>query len=168
MRACPVACVIYKGAEGRATVWSSGLGVGGLAPDWGTEARPALPWATAGSRGQDWEEVVTWMGGAGLRVGLSPSSGPLTADLQRTLGAHGQLSCFITQFEKGPRAQGLRARGLRAARVGRRGRRGNVGWSHRLVLASSRIFQMTRCIQALASSLELCPSTTGHTCSAPS
>lgn len=48
-----------------------------------------------------------------------------------------------------------------------RGRAGAAGWAggggagggHRLVLASSRIFQITRCMQALASSLELCPST---------
>lgn len=38
-----------------------------------------------------------------------------------------------------------------------------AGGSHRLVLASSRIFQITRCMQALASSLELCPSTAGQT-----
>ena len=31
-----------------------------------------------------------------------------------------------------------------------------------MVLASSRIFQITRCMQALASSLELCPSTVGQ------
>lgn len=37
------------------------------------------------------------------------------------------------------------------------------GGSHRLVLASSRIFQITRCMQALASSLELCPSTAEQT-----
>lgn len=34
-----------------------------------------------------------------------------------------------------------------------------MGGSHRLVLASSRTFQITRCMQALASSLELWPST---------
>lgn len=39
------------------------------------------------------------------------------------------------------------------------GAAGEVGAGHRLVLASSRIFQITRCMQALASSLELCPST---------
>ena len=38
---------------------------------------------------------------------------------------------------------------------------GRAGGGHRLVLASSRIFQITRCMQALASSLELCPSTAG-------
>ena len=36
---------------------------------------------------------------------------------------------------------------------------GRAGGGHRLVLASSQIFQITRCMQALASSLELCPST---------
>lgn len=45
----------------------------------------------------------------------------------------------------------------RAGAVGEAG--GRAGGSHRLVLASSRIFQITRCMQALASSLELCPST---------
>lgn len=43
---------------------------------------------------------------------------------------------------------------------GRQERRA-AGGGHRLVLASSRIFQMSRCMQALASSLELCPSTVG-------
>lgn len=45
----------------------------------------------------------------------------------------------------------------RAGAVGEAG--GRAGGGHRLVLASSRIFQITRCMQALASSLELCPST---------
>lgn len=39
------------------------------------------------------------------------------------------------------------------------GGQGGAQGGHRLVLASSRIFQTTRCMQALASSLELCPST---------
>ena len=54
MRACPVVCLIYKGTEGRAHClerWS-GVGVGVL--KWDTEARPTLPWAAAGSMGQDW------------------------------------------------------------------------------------------------------------------
>ena len=38
---------------------------------------------------------------------------------------------------------------------------GRAGGGHHLVLASSQIFQITRCMQALASSLELCPSTAG-------
>lgn len=45
----------------------------------------------------------------------------------------------------------------RAGAVGEAG--GRAGGGHRLVLESSRIFQITRCMQALASSLELCPST---------
>ena len=53
MRACPVACVIYKEAEGRAHCLEQWAGVRVGVPDWGTEARPALPWAAAGSRGQD-------------------------------------------------------------------------------------------------------------------
>lgn len=51
--------------------------------------------------------------------------------------------------------------GAKDQRDGRRG-----GWEagrrHRLVLASSRTFQITRCMQAPASSLELCPSTAGQ------
>ena len=55
MRACPVACVIYKEAEGRAHCLEQWAGVRVGVPDWGTEARPALPWTAAGSMGQDWE-----------------------------------------------------------------------------------------------------------------
>ena len=55
MRACPVAGGIDKEAEGRAHCLEQWAGVRVGVPDWGTEARPALPWAAAGSRGQDWE-----------------------------------------------------------------------------------------------------------------
>lgn len=57
---------------------------------------------------------------------------------------------FIALFWKRP--------GAKDQRGGRRGGR-EAGRRHRLVLASSRTFQITRCMQAPASSLELCPST---------
>lgn len=60
---------------------------------------------------------------------------------------------FIALFWKRP--------GAKDQRGGRRGGR-EAGRRHRLVLASSRTFQITRCMQAPASSLELCPSTAGQ------
>lgn len=88
--------------------------------------------------------------GAGSRSGAAGSSRALGFQVSaRWTGLALEIYCTVLEEAW--------ARG-RAGAAGEAGG-GRAGGGHRLVLASSRIFQITRCMQALASSLELCPST---------
>lgn len=89
-------------------------------------------------------------GGFQARLSVCPACPPV-AHLHVAARRTGLALRFIALFWKRPGAEGA-TQGV--------GSMGRVVWRrHRLVLASSRIFQITRCMQALASSLELCPST---------
>lgn len=91
--------------------------------------------------------VLSWVLSAIWLLPCSPF--PCLGDMDR-VSSQNLLHCFW----KKPGARGW------ARAAGGRKREGRwAGGGHRLVLASSRIFQITRCMQALASSLELCPST---------